>query len=155
MRGPGPRARPARSSLPVPPICENAATTMPVPQSSLLGEVRHLRNVRRDPPGLVACRLAYSAFITSSPYPPRIYMRRKLFRACPSQTELARFAENRRSRMPYHSDFERCHMVEALQAQARFCDELACACLDQTHAEDFKRKADKYRAAAVLISSNE
>ena len=47
------------------------------------------------------------------------------------------------------------HMVEALQAQARFCDELACACLDQTHAEDFRRKADKYRAAAVLISSNE
>ena len=70
-------------------------------------------------------------------------------------TELARFAENRRSRMPYHSNFERCHMVEALQAQARFCDELACACLDQTHAEDFRRKADKYRAAAVLISSNE
>ena len=53
--------------------------------------------------------------------------------------------------MPYHSNFERCHMVEALQAQARFCDELACACLDQTHAEDFRRKADKYRAAAVLI----
>ena len=24
-------------------------------------------------------------------------------------------------------------MVEALQAQARFCDELACACIDQTH----------------------
>ena len=47
------------------------------------------------------------------------------------------------------------HMVEALQAQARFCDELACACLDQMHAEDFKRKADKYRAAAVLISSDE
>ena len=47
------------------------------------------------------------------------------------------------------------HMVEALQAQARFCDELACACLDQMHAEDFRRKADKYRAAAVLISSDE
>jgi hypothetical protein len=47
------------------------------------------------------------------------------------------------------------HMVEALQAQARFCDELASACLDQTHAEDFRRKADKYRAAAVLIPSNE
>jgi hypothetical protein len=31
--------------------------------------------------------------------------------------------------MPYHSNFERCHMVEALQVQARFCDELACACL--------------------------
>ena len=57
--------------------------------------------------------------------------------------------------MPYHSNFERCHVAEALQAQARFCDELACACLDQTHAEDFRRKADKYRAAAVLISSNE
>ena len=57
--------------------------------------------------------------------------------------------------MPYHSNFERGHMVEALRAQARFCDELACACLDQTHAEDFRRKADKYRAAAVLISSNE
>jgi hypothetical protein len=47
------------------------------------------------------------------------------------------------------------NMVEALQAQARFCDELACACLDQTHAEDLRRKADKYRAAAVLMSSNE
>jgi hypothetical protein len=70
----------------------------------------------------------------------------------PSQTEPARFAENRRSRMTYHPS---CDMVEALQAQARFCDELACACLDQTHAEDFRRKADKYRAAAVLISSNE
>ena len=35
--------------------------------------------------------------------------------------------------MPYHSNIERCHMVEALQAQARFCDELACACIDQTH----------------------
>jgi hypothetical protein len=56
--------------------------------------------------------------------------------------------------MPYHSNFERCRMAEALQAQAR-CDELACACLDQTHAEDFRRKADKYRAAAVLMSSNE
>ena len=55
----------------------------------------------------------------------------------------------------HHSNVERCHMVEALQAQARFCDELACACLDQTHAEDFRRKAAKYRAAAVLISSNE
>ena len=57
--------------------------------------------------------------------------------------------------MPYHSDFERCRMVEALRAQARFCDELACACIDQMHAEDFRRKADKYRAAAVLISSDE
>jgi hypothetical protein len=57
--------------------------------------------------------------------------------------------------MPYHSNFERCHMVEALQVQARFCDELACACLDQTHAEDFRRKADRYRVAAVLLSSNE
>jgi hypothetical protein len=55
--------------------------------------------------------------------------------------------------MQYHSNFERCHMVEALQDQARFCDELACACLDQTHAEDFRRKADKYRAAAVVLSS--
>ena len=54
--------------------------------------------------------------------------------------------------MPYHSNIERCHMVEALQAQARFCDELACACLDQTHAEDFKRKADRYRVAARSLS---
>jgi hypothetical protein len=44
------------------------------------------------------------------------------------------------------------HMVEALRAQARFCDELACSCLDQTHAEDFRRKAGKYRAAAVMCS---
>ena len=57
--------------------------------------------------------------------------------------------------MPYHSNIERCHMVAALQVQARFRDELACACLDQTHAEDFRRKADRYRAAAVLLSSNE
>jgi hypothetical protein len=59
--------------------------------------------------------------------------------------------------MAHQTDFERRQMAEALQAQAQFCDELAGVCLDQMRAEDFKRSADRCRAAAnkVLLSASE
>jgi hypothetical protein len=46
---------------------------------------------------------------------------------------------------------DRCQMAEALQAQAQFCEELAGACFDEGRAENFKRSADRYRAAASQI----
>jgi hypothetical protein len=54
-------------------------------------------------------------------------------------------------RMQYESDFKRCQMAEALQAQAQFCDELAGACFDESRAEELKRSADRHRTAASKI----